>query len=231
MTATMVDEIVATFDALEADDDVGAVVVTGEPPAFCSGADVSSLGALAEGRHRRTSAARSTSIYEGFLRVPALAAADGRGGERAGGRRGHEPRARVRRPPRRRIGPVRHPVRADRHAPRRRPHVDARAGGRPAGRGRDGAVRRQVVAGAAAVAIGLAWACHPDDELVDAAADFAAGGARAPDPAPRPGQGRPCARPPGSPTSRPRSPPRSAIRRGRWARAGSATRPSSKQRH
>src|SRR5438552_945024 len=38
MTATMVAEIVETFDALEANDAVGAVVITGEPPAFCSGA-------------------------------------------------------------------------------------------------------------------------------------------------------------------------------------------------
>ena len=44
MTAAMVGEIVATFDALESDDDVGAVVITGEPPAFCSGADVAALG-------------------------------------------------------------------------------------------------------------------------------------------------------------------------------------------
>ena len=47
MTAPMVDEIVATFDALESDGTTAAVVVTGEAPAFCSGADVSSLGALA----------------------------------------------------------------------------------------------------------------------------------------------------------------------------------------
>ena len=46
MTGLMVDEIVATFDALESDGSTAAVVVTGEPPAFCSGADVSSLGAL-----------------------------------------------------------------------------------------------------------------------------------------------------------------------------------------
>ena len=38
MTAAMVAEILDTFDALEADESVGAVVITGEPPAFCSGA-------------------------------------------------------------------------------------------------------------------------------------------------------------------------------------------------
>jgi enoyl-CoA hydratase len=80
MTAQMVEEIVATFDALEADEAVGAVVLTGEPPAFCSGADVSSLGALASGEagDRRS----VVSIYEGFLRVlrsplPTVAAVNG----------------------------------------------------------------------------------------------------------------------------------------------------------
>ena len=81
MTAPMVDEIIATFDTLEADDTTAAVVVTGEPPAFCSGADVSSLGALA--RAETESERRSvTSIYEGFLRVlrsplPTIAAVNG----------------------------------------------------------------------------------------------------------------------------------------------------------
>src|SRR3954449_12113170 len=81
MTATMVDEIVATFDAIEADGNTAAVVVTGEAPAFCSGADVSNLGALAEAKtdgERR----KITSIYEGFLRVlrsplPTVAAVNG----------------------------------------------------------------------------------------------------------------------------------------------------------
>jgi enoyl-CoA hydratase len=81
MTATMVEEIVATFDALEADESVGAVVVTGDPPAFCSGADTSSLGALSnaetDGERRGV-----VSIYEGFLRVlrsplPMVAAVNG----------------------------------------------------------------------------------------------------------------------------------------------------------
>src|SRR3954469_23194200 len=81
MTAQMVDEIVATFDALEADGTTAAVVITGEAPAFCSGADVSNLGALAAARsdaERRS----VTSIYEGFLRVlhsslPTVAAVNG----------------------------------------------------------------------------------------------------------------------------------------------------------
>src|SRR5438874_9769510 len=70
----MVDEIVTTFDRLEADESVGAVVVTGAPPAFCAGADLGHLG----GSER----AGLRSVYEGFLRVgrsplPTLAAVNG----------------------------------------------------------------------------------------------------------------------------------------------------------
>jgi enoyl-CoA hydratase len=67
-------EIATTFDALEARDDVGAVVVTGEPPAFCAGAD---LGELESPTPHDLQA-----IYEGFLRVarsplPTVAAVNG----------------------------------------------------------------------------------------------------------------------------------------------------------
>jgi enoyl-CoA hydratase len=70
----MVDEIVAAFDALEADEAVGGVVVTGAPPAFCAGAD---LGNLREAGREGLKA-----IYEGFLRVgrstlPTVAAVNG----------------------------------------------------------------------------------------------------------------------------------------------------------
>lgn len=79
MSAAMVAEIVETFDRLEADDAIGAVVVTGEPPAFCSGADLANLGSLNEGRDDPASV---VSIYEGFLRVlrsslPTVAAVNG----------------------------------------------------------------------------------------------------------------------------------------------------------
>ena len=79
MSAPMVAEIVAEFDGLENDDGVGAVVVTGEPPAFCSGANLSNLGSLSEGLSERGSV---VSIYEGFLRVlrsplPTVAAVNG----------------------------------------------------------------------------------------------------------------------------------------------------------
>lgn len=74
LTAPMVDEIVAAMDEFEADDTVGAVVVTGAPPAFCAGAN---LGNLAEA----TGDSLGT-IYEGFLRIarsplPTLAAVNG----------------------------------------------------------------------------------------------------------------------------------------------------------
>jgi enoyl-CoA hydratase len=74
LTAPMVQEIVAAMDGIEADDGIGAVVVTGAPPAFCAGANLGNL-AEAEGTSLRT-------IYEGFLRVarsplPTLAAVNG----------------------------------------------------------------------------------------------------------------------------------------------------------
>jgi enoyl-CoA hydratase len=70
----MVAEIVDTFDRLEADPDVGAVVVTGAAPAFCAGADLSHLG----GSQRNG----LLSVYDGFLRVgrsplPTIAAVNG----------------------------------------------------------------------------------------------------------------------------------------------------------
>jgi enoyl-CoA hydratase len=74
LNARMVDEIVEAFDALEADAEVGAVVVTGAPPAFCAGADLGHLGSSRREGLR--------GIYEGFLRVarsplPTLAAVNG----------------------------------------------------------------------------------------------------------------------------------------------------------
>jgi enoyl-CoA hydratase len=74
-TLAMCEELIAAFDALEVDSGVGAVVVTGTPPAFCAGADLSHLGASASGAGLR-------GIYEGFLRVarsplPTVAAING----------------------------------------------------------------------------------------------------------------------------------------------------------
>ena len=67
-------EMSDVMDDVEGDDGVGAVVVTGTPPAFCAGADLSQLGdSQREGLN---------AIYEGFLRVarsplPTIAAVNG----------------------------------------------------------------------------------------------------------------------------------------------------------
>lgn len=70
----MVDEIVDAFDRIEADESIGAVVVTGTPPAFCAGADLGHLGSSQRAGLR--------SVYEGFMRVarcslPTIAAVNG----------------------------------------------------------------------------------------------------------------------------------------------------------
>jgi len=74
LTAAMVEEITAAMDDIEGDETIGAIVVTGAPPAFCAGAN---LGNLAEAGETRLG-----SIYEGFLRIarsplPTLAAVNG----------------------------------------------------------------------------------------------------------------------------------------------------------
>ena len=74
LTAPMVAEIVAAMDDIEADEKIGAVVVTGAAPAFCAGAN---LGNLAEATGESLK-----NIYEGFLRIaysplPTLAAVNG----------------------------------------------------------------------------------------------------------------------------------------------------------
>jgi enoyl-CoA hydratase len=74
LTAAMVSEMVEAMDEIEADESVGAIVVTGAAPAFCAGANLGNLATADE-----TSLG---SIYEGFLRVarsplPTLAAVNG----------------------------------------------------------------------------------------------------------------------------------------------------------
>ena len=54
--------IVEGMDELESRDDVGAIVVTGAPPAFCAGADLDDLAACDTEEKLRT-------IYSGFLRL------------------------------------------------------------------------------------------------------------------------------------------------------------------
>ena len=99
LSDSMVAELVAGFDRLEADPSVGAAVITGAPPAFCAGANLSNLGRAGEaargsgggggaetvtgGEAAYGGQSRSMrSIYEGFLRVgrsslPTVAAVNG----------------------------------------------------------------------------------------------------------------------------------------------------------
>jgi enoyl-CoA hydratase len=180
MTAAMVDEIVDTFDALEADDDIGAVVVTGEPPAFCSGADVSALGALSRGRDQEERG-QVRSIYEGFLRVlrsslPTVAAVNG---PAVGAGCNLALACDVR------IAGV--SARFDTRF--------LRIGIHPGG-GHTWMLERAVgpqaaaamvlfgerLDGERAAQVGLAWRCVADDELLDRAAEFARGAAAVPKP-------------------------------------------------
>lgn len=70
----MVNDIVATMDAIEADETIGAVVVTGAGSAFCAGAKLNDL--------ENASESSLGVIYEGFLRIarsplPTIAAVNG----------------------------------------------------------------------------------------------------------------------------------------------------------
>lgn len=171
LTAQMVAEIVAAMDDFEADESVGAVVVTGAGSAFCAGADLGNL---------QTSTRESlANIYEGFLRVarsplPTLAAVNGAA-----------------------VGAgMNLALGCDVRIAARRARFDTRflqIGLHPGG-GHTWMQRRlvgpqaamasvvfgQVVDGAEAERIGLAYRCVADDELVDRAQEFARGAASAP---------------------------------------------------
>jgi enoyl-CoA hydratase len=82
LTAPLVDEIVAAVETAESDESVGALVVTGAPPAFCSGADVGNLAALSDRGASDSGDDGLPGVYEGFLRVlrctlPTIAAVNG----------------------------------------------------------------------------------------------------------------------------------------------------------
>ena len=171
LTAPMVEEIVAAMDAFEADDGVGAVVVTGTPPAFCAGAN---LGNLAEATGESLG-----GIYEGFLRIarsplPTLAAVNGAA-----------------------VGAgMNLALGCDLRVVAERARLDTRflqLGIHPGG-GHTWMLRRiagpstamaavvfgQVLDGPEAERLGVAFRCVPDDELLDAAHEIAARAASAP---------------------------------------------------
>ena len=86
LSEEMVDALVGILDRVEADESVGAIVVTGAGRAFCAGANLGNLGRAGEAaRGDQPAADRGIgmrSIYEAFLRfsrspLPTLAAVNG----------------------------------------------------------------------------------------------------------------------------------------------------------
>jgi enoyl-CoA hydratase len=84
LSSQLVKELVETMDAIADNPDVGAVVITGAPPAFCAGADLKDL-AIERGRAAQEPGQTDSglrSIYQGFLcvaesRLPTVAAVNG----------------------------------------------------------------------------------------------------------------------------------------------------------
>ncbi len=177
LSAALVDDIVAAVEAAEADEGTGAVVVTGAPPAFCSGADTSNLRALGDDSGGDTGSVRS--IYDGFLSVrdctlPTIAAVNGPA-----------------------VGAgFNLALCCDVRVAGESARFDSRfatIGIHPGGGHTwllDRAVGPQAAAamvlfgerveGRRAAELGLAWRCVPDGELVDAAVELAARAAAAP---------------------------------------------------
>lgn len=171
LSNVLVDELTVAIEELEADDDVGAVVITGAPPAFCAGADLSQLG----GSQRDG----LLHIYEGFLRIarstlPTIAAVNGPA-----------------------VGAgMNLALACDLRLAGNAARFDTRflALGIHPGGGHTWMLRRAVgpqaaaamvlfgetLDGPAAVEVGLAWRCVPDDALLDSARAIAARAAGAP---------------------------------------------------
>lgn len=162
----------AAMDDLESRDDVGAIVVTGAAPAFCAGADLDDLAACDSAEKLRT-------IYSGFLRIaetplPSIAAVNGPA-----------------------VGAgLNLALACDVILAGESARFDTRflqIGLHPGG-GNTWRLRRitdlqatmalvlfnEIVDGARAAEIGLAWRCLPDDELLDVARAMAARAAAGP---------------------------------------------------
>jgi enoyl-CoA hydratase len=171
LSLELVDEIEAGFDAIESDPGVGAVVVTGAPPAFCAGADLSHLGSS-----QRQGLSR---VYEGFLRVgrsplPTIAAVNG-AAVGAGVN----------------LALVCDVILAGESARFDTRFIDL---GLHPGGGHTWMLQRRIGSQAAAALVlfgrvldgrqaeraGLAWSCVPDDELLPLALEMASTAARAP---------------------------------------------------
>lgn len=171
MTAPMVEGIIEAMDAFEADESVGAVVVTGAGSAFCAGANLGNL--------KVATAESLGNIYEGFLRIarsplPTLAAVNGAA-----------------------VGAgMNLALGCDVRIAAERAKFDTRflqIGLHPGG-GHTWMQRRivgqqsamaavvfsQVLDGKESERVGLSYRCVPDADLLDAAHDFARGAATAP---------------------------------------------------
>ena len=196
------------FDELEASDEVRAVVVTGAPPAFCAGADLSHLGDAAEEGLR--------AVYEGFLRVGRSPLPDHRRGQRPRRRRRYESGAGLRPPPGRRSA---------RSFDTRFLQLGIHPGG-----GHTWMFRRiagpeatmatvlfgEVLDGAEAERAGLVWRCVDDDQLLPVARQLAGRAAAAPPSWPD-GSRPPSTTWPASNATRTRSTASWSTKCGRWA--------------
>jgi len=77
MTLDLAEQLVSAIGKIEVDEGIGAIVITGEPPTFCAGADLGQLGA--SGRSQEADLRR---VYAGFMAVanctlPTVAAVNG----------------------------------------------------------------------------------------------------------------------------------------------------------
>ena len=189
MSLPLVDELVAVMDRLEADTSVGAVVVTGAPPAFCAGADLGNLAAQGESGcgwcHRRSSThggcrCGAAIDLRRFLEAGEMSPADGGRRQRPGRGSGHEPRPRLST-----FGWRACSARFDTrfldiglHPGGGHTFMLDRIGGPQLAAAL--VLFGQRLDGAAAAAHGLAWACVEDDVLVEEAVAIALRAASAP---------------------------------------------------
>jgi enoyl-CoA hydratase len=177
LSTAMAREVVDVFDRIDHDPDIGAVVVTGEPPAFCAGAELAHLSTSASGEGDVERSLRA--VYEGFLRIgrsplPTIAAVNGAA-----------------------VGAgMNLALVCDVRVAARRARFDTRfldLGIHPGG-GHTWMLRHivgpqaaaamvlcgEVLEGAEAERVGLVWRCVPDEELLDTARALAARAASAP---------------------------------------------------
>lgn len=73
LTLPMARQLIAACDAIDADDEIGAVIIDGGP-SFCSGADRQLLGAVAEDRYDGELIRDLRTIYDSFIPVGNLLA-------------------------------------------------------------------------------------------------------------------------------------------------------------